>query len=93
MDEVIAGSGLTDRVELVLQDYRDQQGQFDAIVSIGLLMFFDCATARRVLADVRAHVRPGGVAVVNVLVEGMILAALSVELVLRALGVEKWTGG
>lgn len=44
--------------------------EFDAIVSIGLLMFFDCATARRVLADIRAHVRPGGVAVVNVLVEG-----------------------
>jgi tellurite methyltransferase len=43
---------------------------FDAIVSIGLLMFFDCATAARSLADLQAHVRPGGVAVVNVLVEG-----------------------
>ena len=43
---------------------------FDAIVSIGLLMFFDCATALRTLADIQAHVRPGGIAVVNVLVEG-----------------------
>ena len=43
---------------------------FDAVVSIGLLMFFDCPTAQRVLAQLQAHVRPGGVAIVNVLVEG-----------------------
>lgn len=43
---------------------------FDCVVSIGLLMFFDCATAFRVLAMLQAHVRPGGIAVVNVLVEG-----------------------
>lgn len=44
--------------------------EFDAVVSIGLLMFFDCATALRQLAHLQAHTRPGGVAVVNVLVEG-----------------------
>ena len=43
---------------------------YDAIASIGLLMFFDCPVARRVLAQLQAHVRPGGVAIVNVLVEG-----------------------
>jgi tellurite methyltransferase len=43
---------------------------FDVAVSIGLLMFFDCPTAFARLADLQAHVRPGGVAVVNVLVEG-----------------------
>jgi len=43
---------------------------YDAIVCIGLLMFFDCPTAYRKLADMQAHVRPGGVAVVNVLIEG-----------------------
>ncbi len=43
---------------------------FDAAVSIGLLMFFDCAAADRQLAALQACVRPGGVAVVNVLVEG-----------------------
>ena len=43
---------------------------YDGIVSIGLLMFLDCPTALRVLADLQAHVRPGGIAVVNVLVEG-----------------------
>jgi tellurite methyltransferase len=43
---------------------------FDAVVAIGLLMFFDGATARRQLAQLQARVRPGGVAVINVLIEG-----------------------
>jgi len=43
---------------------------YDAIVAIGLLMFFDCPTAQRVLSHLQAHVRPGGVLAVNVLVEG-----------------------
>lgn len=52
-----------------LRDYRIE-GEYDAIVCIGLLMFFDCATASRVLADLQEHVRRGGVLVVNVLVVG-----------------------
>ena len=44
--------------------------EFDAIVSIGLLMFFDCATAYRCLENLQAQVRGGGVAVVNALIEG-----------------------
>lgn len=43
---------------------------FDAVVCIGLLMFFDCPTALMQLESLQAHVRPGGVAIVNVLVEG-----------------------
>jgi tellurite methyltransferase len=43
---------------------------FDAVVSIGLLMFFDCATARRQLARLQDCVRPGGTAVINVLIKG-----------------------
>ena len=43
---------------------------FDSVVSIGLLMFFDCATAAAVLAELQARVRPGGALVVNVLIEG-----------------------
>ena len=43
---------------------------FDAVVSIGLLMFLDCATALRQLRDLQAHVRPGGIAAITVLVEG-----------------------
>lgn len=43
---------------------------FDTIVSIGLLMFFDCAKAEAALAELEAHLRPGGTLIVNVLVEG-----------------------
>lgn len=43
---------------------------FDAVVAIGILMFFDRTMAVARLRDLVAHVRPGGVAVVNVLVEG-----------------------
>ncbi|MFZ2651752.1 MAG: class I SAM-dependent methyltransferase [Burkholderiaceae bacterium] len=43
---------------------------FDSIVSIGLLMFFDCPAAFRSLGEIQAHVKPGGTAVVNVLVQG-----------------------
>ncbi len=46
------------------------QGEFDSVVSIGLLMFFDCPTAFARLQELQAHLRPGGVAVVNVLEEG-----------------------
>ncbi len=43
---------------------------FDAIVSIGLLMFFDCPTAMRRLADLRKRIRAGGMLIVNVLIDG-----------------------
>jgi tellurite methyltransferase len=43
---------------------------FDAVVCIGLLMFFDCASAKAQLAQLQLRVRPGGVAVLNVLTEG-----------------------
>lgn len=44
--------------------------EFDCVVSIGLLMFFDCPTAFRVLQHLQEHIRPGGIAAVNVLIEG-----------------------
>jgi tellurite methyltransferase len=43
---------------------------YDAVVAIGLLMFFTCADARGLLARLREAVKPGGVIVLNVLVEG-----------------------
>lgn len=52
-----------------LRDYA-LTGDHDCIVCIGLLTFFDCPTASRALSQLQARVRPGGVAVVNVLVEG-----------------------
>ena len=59
-------------VHAALADLRDYRlaSDYDCIVAIGLLMFFDCASAFRQLADLQAHVRPGGCAVVNVLIEG-----------------------
>lgn len=55
--------------EADLRDYRID-GDFDCVVSIGLLMFFDCATAGRVLSMLQEHVRPGGIAAINTLIEG-----------------------
>jgi len=46
------------------------QDSFDTVISIGLLMFFDCASAHRQLAHLKSLVRPGGVIVLNVLTEG-----------------------
>lgn len=59
-------------IEAAATDLRDHapDGPFDTVVAIGLLMFFDCATAQRQLGRLQACVRPGGAAVVNVLVEG-----------------------
>ena len=55
-----------------LADLRDFTigAEYDCVVSIGLLMFFDCPTAFAVLAQLQSHVRPGGIAAINVLVEG-----------------------
>lgn len=64
------GAGLP--LEAVEADLRGHalHGEYDAVVSIGLLMFFDCATARHVLARLQEAVRPGGIAAINTLVEG-----------------------
>lgn len=44
--------------------------KYDAVTCIGLLMFFGCEEARAALAHVLESVRPGGIAAINVLVEG-----------------------
>ena len=52
-----------------LSDYVPD-GEFDAVVAIGLFMFFPCDAARRQLGRALAAVRPGGTVVINVLIEG-----------------------
>lgn len=52
-----------------LEGWRPEE-QWDAVASIGLLMFFDRPFALRGLEAVRDAVKPGGVAIVNVLAEG-----------------------
>ncbi len=68
--EVAAATGLPIRAERAdLSRYRIRD-DYDTIVAIGLLMFFPATRALELLDDIRAHVRPGGIAVVNILVEG-----------------------
>ncbi|MCX7175466.1 MAG: class I SAM-dependent methyltransferase [Proteobacteria bacterium] len=59
-------------VEAIEADLRNHEiaEEFDCVVSIGLLMFFDCPTALRILTMLQDRVRPGGIAVVNVFIEG-----------------------
>lgn len=56
-------------IEADLRDYRID-GDFDCVVSIGLLMFFDCATSLRTVSMLQERVRPGGIAAINTLIEG-----------------------
>lgn len=44
--------------------------QYDSVVAIGLLMFFDCETAGRVLGELQRAVAPRGLCAVNVLIAG-----------------------
>ena len=59
-------------IEAIQADLRSYEitEDFDTVVSIGLLMFFDCPTALRSLANLQARVREGGIAFINVLVAG-----------------------
>jgi len=56
-------------VQADLSNYRID-GQFDVIAAIGMLMFFDQTRALELLAEIQQHVKPGGRAVINVLIEG-----------------------
>ena len=56
-------------IQADLSNYRIDR-QFDSIVAIGLLMFFGKERALQLLAEIQQHVKPGGRAVVNVLIEG-----------------------
>jgi tellurite methyltransferase len=43
---------------------------YDAVVSIGLLMFLDCASAWRLIDQIERAVRPGGLCFLNLCVQG-----------------------
>ena len=70
MQQRATAEALPVRAELADLRQYPLNADYDAIVSIGLLMFFDCVTARKVLAELQQHVRPGGISAVNVLIEG-----------------------
>ena len=44
--------------------------QYDCVVAIGLLMFLPCPASRALLGRLRDAVSPGGLAAINVLIEG-----------------------
>ena len=46
------------------------EGQFDSMIAIGLLMFFEEAIVFKALARVKELTKSGGIAVVNVLIKG-----------------------
>lgn len=46
------------------------EGEFDSVVAIGLLMFFSKEIAREGLSRAKELTKPGGIAAVNVLIEG-----------------------
>ncbi|BAN33999.1 hypothetical protein SCD_n00150 [Sulfuricella denitrificans skB26] len=56
-------------IQVDLSNYRID-GQYDTIVAIGLLMFFEQERALALLDEIQQHLRPGGRAVINVLIEG-----------------------
>jgi tellurite methyltransferase len=70
IQQVAAGENLAlQGIQADLGNYRIS-GQFDSIAAIGLLMFFDRARALELLEEIQRRVKPGGCAVINVLIEG-----------------------
>lgn len=65
--ESIATAGLTDRAELRLQDYRDVTESYDRIVSIEMLEAVGEAYWPTYFAKLRACLKPGGSAVLQVI--------------------------
>jgi tellurite methyltransferase len=65
-----AAEGLSIRADLTDLSTYEFSEDFDTIVCIGLLMFLAKPDAHRILGDIQSHVVPGGLAIVNVLIEG-----------------------
>jgi cyclopropane-fatty-acyl-phospholipid synthase len=59
--EMIAERGLEGRVEVRLQDYRDVEGEFDKISSVGMYEQIGVAAVPGYVAKVRSLLRPGGI--------------------------------
>ncbi len=65
--ERLRRAGLSERVDLRLQDYRDCQGQFDGIVSIEMFEAVGEAHWRRYFEVLRERLSKGGLAVLQVI--------------------------
>ena len=58
-------AGLTDRVRFELQDYRRVEGEFDRIVSVGMMEHVGASELATYFATVRARLAPDGVALIH----------------------------
>lgn len=56
----VAAAGLTDRVEIRLQDYRDVEGVFDHVISIEMIEAVGHEFLSVYFDSVNRHLRPGG---------------------------------
>jgi cyclopropane-fatty-acyl-phospholipid synthase len=63
--ERAAAAGLSDRVRFELQDYRNVTGQFDRIVSVGMMEHVGATELRTFFATVRDRLAPDGVALIH----------------------------
>jgi cyclopropane-fatty-acyl-phospholipid synthase len=58
--ERVAAEGLTDRVDIRLEDYRDVRGTFDAVASVGMFEHVGKNRFETYFASMRARTAPGG---------------------------------
>jgi tellurite methyltransferase len=70
INRTAAAEGLSILAEQVDFETYALSDRFDTVVAIGLFMFFARPRALELLADAPAHTMQGGIAVVNVLIEG-----------------------
>lgn len=59
--ERVAQAGLLDRVEIRIQDYRDVQGQFDRITSVGMFEHVGVANLPAYFDQINRLLAPGGI--------------------------------
>ena len=67
----VAEAGLQDRVTLLLQDYRDLQGQYDKLVSIEMIEAIGAQYLDTFFGKLGSLLRPGGQALLQGLDEGL----------------------
>ena len=61
----VADEGLTDRIDVLLEDYRDLQGQYDKLVSIEMIEAIGAQYLDTYFAKVASLLKPGGLALIQ----------------------------
>lgn len=63
----MANAGLTDRVEIIIQDFRETAGQFDAVVSIEMIESIDETQWPDLFDTIGARLKPGRLAAMQII--------------------------